>query len=251
MASRYPMPPYPNGWFQIGVSHELAPGQVETLRYFGRELVLYRTESGQALAVDPVCPHLGAHLGLGKVLGEELECRFHRWRFGCDGRPACVPSAQRVPPKARLTQIPLLERNGILFLWHDAEGRPPAFELPDLAEYGHEDWTEYKRLRWNIKSHNQEMAENSVDRAHFRYVHGTLDDDKEDEGYVVELALPWSSLTRAAHVPPRTTDIWRMNFYAMQNNGGAAWSPILGQGNFHKASRFGRVHFSALPSPLP
>lgn len=82
-------------------------------------------------------------------------------------------------------------------------------------------------------------------------VHGTLDDDKEDEGYVVELALPWSSLTRASHVPPRTTDIWRMNFYAMQNNGGAAWSPILGQGNFHKASRFGRVHFSALPSPLP
>jgi hypothetical protein len=34
-----------------------------------------------------------------------------------------------------------------------------------------------------------------------------------------------------------------MNFYAMQNNGGVAWSPILGQGNFHKAARFGRVRF--------
>ena len=32
-----------------------------------------------------------------------------------------------------------------------------------------------------------------------------------------------------------------MNFYAMENNGGTAWSPILGQGNFHKATRFGKV----------
>lgn len=75
-------------------------------------------------------------------------------------------------------------------------------------------------------------------------VHGTLDDDREDEGYTVELALPWSSLTRAERTPPRKADTWRMNFYAIQNNGGTAWSPILGQGNFHKASRFGRVRFS-------
>jgi hypothetical protein len=34
-----------------------------------------------------------------------------------------------------------------------------------------------------------------------------------------------------------------MNFYAMKNNGGVAWSPILGQGNFHRASRFGVVHW--------
>ena len=36
-----------------------------------------------------------------------------------------------------------------------------------------------------------------------------------------------------------------MNFYAMKNNGGTAWSPILGMGNFHRASRFGRVRWVA------
>ncbi len=74
-------------------------------------------------------------------------------------------------------------------------------------------------------------------------LHGSLDDTREDDGYVVELAIPWASFAKARHVPPRANDVWRMNFYAMQNNGGAAWSPILGQGNFHKASRFGRVRF--------
>ncbi|HYP87735.1 MAG TPA: carbohydrate-binding family 9-like protein [Polyangiaceae bacterium] len=73
---------------------------------------------------------------------------------------------------------------------------------------------------------------------------GSLDDAREDEGYVVELSIPWSSFGKAKRVPPAIDDVWRMNFYAMQNNGGSAWSPILGQGNFHKASRFGRVHFA-------
>ncbi|WP_438006661.1 carbohydrate-binding family 9-like protein [Sorangium sp. So ce321] len=73
---------------------------------------------------------------------------------------------------------------------------------------------------------------------------GTIDDDSdEDRGYVVELKIPWSSFAKARSAPPSPGDAWRMNFYAMQNNGGAAWSPILGEGNFHRARRFGRVRF--------
>jgi hypothetical protein len=75
-------------------------------------------------------------------------------------------------------------------------------------------------------------------------VRGTLDDDEEDEGYVVEMAIPWASFEKAKRTPPTPEDTWRMNFYAMENNAGAAWSPILGQGNFHKASRFGRARFA-------
>jgi hypothetical protein len=73
---------------------------------------------------------------------------------------------------------------------------------------------------------------------------GTLDkDDDTDKGYVVEAAIPWTSFSKAKQIPPKPGDSWRMNFYAMKNNSGVAWSPILGEGNFHKASRFGRVQF--------
>jgi len=75
-------------------------------------------------------------------------------------------------------------------------------------------------------------------------VHGTLDDDSDvDQGYTVEAKIPWASFTKAQHAPPLPDSTWRMNFYAMKNNGGTAWSPILGQGNFHRASRFGRVRW--------
>jgi phenylpropionate dioxygenase-like ring-hydroxylating dioxygenase large terminal subunit len=38
---------------------------VEPRHYFGRELVLYRSASGEVSVVDAYCPHLGAHLGPG------------------------------------------------------------------------------------------------------------------------------------------------------------------------------------------
>jgi hypothetical protein len=72
-------------------------------------------------------------------------------------------------------------------------------------------------------------------------VHGDMDKPGNDQGYTVEAAIPWAAFAKAANHPPKSGDIWRMNFYAMKKNGGVAWSPILGQGNFHRASRFGRV----------
>ena len=65
--------------------------------------------------------------------------------------------------------------------------------------------------------------------------------------YTMELAIPWTSLAsdRAA-TPPSPGDTWRVNLYSFRDGQRAAlaWSPILGQGNFHKASRFGKVTFA-------
>lgn len=70
-------------------------------------------------------------------------------------------------------------------------------------------------------------------------VHGTIDDDSDrDQGYTVELFIDFASMGGAEKFVGKTI---RANFYAMQDNGGVAWSPILGEGNFHKASRFGRL----------
>lgn len=71
-----------------------------------------------------------------------------------------------------------------------------------------------------------------------------------DGGYLVELALPWAALhePRAA-VPPAAGDVWRANLYSFRDGQrhALAWSPILGEGNFHRASRFGRLRFAGAP----
>ena len=172
--SRFPMPRYPNGWFQVAYSDELPPGAVKPLAYFGKQLVLFRTEGGEPKLLDAHCPHLGAHLGHGgKVKGDCVECPFHAWKF--DGTGACreVPYASKIPPRAQIPTWHLREVNGLLMAWHHADGAPPQWELPVLPEYGAADWTPYEKRSWKIRTHNQEMAENSVDSAHFLYLHGT------------------------------------------------------------------------------
>jgi len=77
------------GWYSVARSHELAIGEVKPVKAFDRELVLYRTRSGEAVVQDAFCPHLGAHLGhKGRVVGESIRCPFHGWRYGTDGQ--CV-----------------------------------------------------------------------------------------------------------------------------------------------------------------
>jgi nitrite reductase/ring-hydroxylating ferredoxin subunit len=172
--SRFPMPRYPNGWFQVAYSSELAPGAARPVKYFGKDLVLFRTEGGEARLLDAHCPHLGAHLGHGgKVKGDCIECPFHAWKF--DGAGACVeiPYAKKLPPRAQLHAWELREVNGMIMAWHHMDGAPPAWEVPVLAEYGSAEWTPYETRSWKIRTHNQEMAENSVDSAHFLYLHGT------------------------------------------------------------------------------
>jgi phenylpropionate dioxygenase-like ring-hydroxylating dioxygenase large terminal subunit len=174
MTRQYPFPAFPNGWFQVAYSDELTAGQVLPLSYFGRELVAFRTAAGKAAVLDAFCPHLGAHLGYGgKVEGENIVCPFHAWKFDACGGCAEVPYAKKIPPKARIRTWPVHEVNGLVMVWHHAEDAPPSFELPALSEFGNEEWTTYERRRWQIKTRNQEMAENAVDSAHFHFLHGT------------------------------------------------------------------------------
>ena len=66
--------------------------------------------------------------------------------------------------------------------------------------------------------------------------------------YTIELALPWDTLASPnAGAPPHEGDVWRMNFYSFRDGqrDALAWSPTLGQGNFHRSARFGRVRFDA------
>lgn len=70
---------------------------------------------------------------------------------------------------------------------------------------------------------------------------------KTKDGYVVELAYPFSTLaTSRTKSPPSPGDVWRLNAYSFRDGqrDALAWSPILGKGNFHRASRFGRIAFS-------
>jgi phenylpropionate dioxygenase-like ring-hydroxylating dioxygenase large terminal subunit len=176
---RYPFPATPDGWYGVALAAELAPGELRALRYFGRDLVLFRGEDGRARVFDGHCPHLGAHLGVGgRVVGDGIRCPFHGWRFDGEGCLAEVPGLARTPPAVRARSHPVLERNGFVHVWFHARGAPPGYEVREFRDDPAR-WTEWRRSVHRVRVHVQDMTENILDRAHFTAVHDMAPPEKE------------------------------------------------------------------------
>jgi len=166
---RFPFP-VPYGWFSVGRLDELPAEAVSPLRAFGRDLVLWR-DGDDHHVFDAYCPHLGAHFGHGgRVEAGCLVCPFHEWTFAADGANTGIPYADRPNRKARVRSYPTIVRNRQVLVWyHPDESVAPMWEIPEFLP---EQAVECMRLTTRINSAWQEIAENSVDMAHFKYVHG-------------------------------------------------------------------------------
>lgn len=167
-----PAPAYPEGWFQVCYSDELEIGGVMRKHYFGRELVVFRTESGVVQVLNAHCVHLGANLAVGgRVIGEHIRCPFHAWEYGTDGFCKHIPYSSNVPKAAAVPAWPTHEEAGIVYFWHSAEGNDAHWDVPAIPEYGDDAWNGYLRYQWILKTTIQEVCENAVDAAHIPAVH--------------------------------------------------------------------------------
>lgn len=173
-------PPIPNGWYSLVSSADLGPGDICSVIAVGRELVAFRGESGEVCVADAHCPHLGAHLGGGWTTGDTIHCPYHGWRFDTSGACVEIPYGEaRIPSRACLRTYESCERNGFVFVWYHAGGRPPSYELPVVPEADDPAWSAAHPWRFELTAALQEMAENNVDYAHLHVVHRreTVPDD--------------------------------------------------------------------------
>lgn len=167
----------PVGWFQIGWSHEYSPGTVKPLRYFGWDLVLYRTESGALLLRQAHCPHFGAHLGYGGTVdGECIQCPFHGWKWNPDGHNESIPYSDKVNRSKELVKFEVREISGLIFMWHHPDGAAPTWSFPDIPEFADEEGFHTPvsgghHLWEGVQFPPQFVVENNADFAHFMYVH--------------------------------------------------------------------------------
>lgn len=175
MVERYRDLGVPSSWYRAAWSHELAQ-QVVPLRYFGCDLVAYRTASGEPVVMDAFCQHLGAHLGYGgTVSGDCIVCPFHGWEWGSDGTNRHIPYASTTVRRTIRTWE-VVEANGVVWVWYDKDGKPPTWTVPVLPEHGSDGYTGFDEggcRTWpNVAVHPVQPAENTADPAHIRFIHG-------------------------------------------------------------------------------
>ncbi len=96
-------------------------------KFLNQDVVLFRTQDGEVCALGAVCAHRGADLGKGRIVGSSIQCPWHGWQYGADGRCNLVPSqgpCGKIPRGARVPVYPLHEAQGYIHIWMKPDTQP-------------------------------------------------------------------------------------------------------------------------------
>jgi phenylpropionate dioxygenase-like ring-hydroxylating dioxygenase large terminal subunit len=127
-----------NIWYFALHSRALKSGRLLHKTLLGEPIVFGRTEGGEAFALRDLCPHRGVPLSKGQILEGTVECPYHGWRFKPSGQCTHIPSLVGEegvePTKISVRKYPLVERNGLIWIYmsEDARTGEPATPAPEL-----------------------------------------------------------------------------------------------------------------------
>jgi aminopyrrolnitrin oxygenase len=160
-------PDRPASWYLFCHRRELRRGPLSRT-VFGQRLVAYRTDRGRVVLLAARCAHLGADLGRGRVAGDRIQCPFHHWEYGPDGRCAYAPAQPDAPPAACQACYPVAERHGYVFFY---DGPEPRFALPFFPGCRPDDFAPARPFSTTLDCPWFLVGANAFDLQHFRAAH--------------------------------------------------------------------------------
>jgi phenylpropionate dioxygenase-like ring-hydroxylating dioxygenase large terminal subunit len=159
-----------NQWYVVLEGRQVPKGVPIGVKRLGEDLVLWRDESGTISCISDKCPHRGASLSHGKIIGNHVRCPFHGLRFDGTGKCRIIPANGRdapVPPNFKVVSYPAHESHGLVWIfWGDGkpEGPPRFFE--DIGRgFSYASWIDH----WAC--HYTRCIENQLDVVHLPFVH--------------------------------------------------------------------------------
>ena len=140
----------------------------------GTPLVLFRGPEGKPAALLDRCAHRNAPLSAGRVVDQRLECLYHGWQFGPEGRCLKIPGlcAEMEQKIARnVPRFPTVEQDGFVWVYATPDVEPPQrpFALPSLGEGA----VEVRRIV-RVESPLHAALENALDVPHTAVLHRGL-----------------------------------------------------------------------------
>jgi len=160
--------PFPASWYRLCSSRDINQSPfVRTV--FNRRFVGYRNSNREAVVMDATCSHLGADLGLGNVVGDCIECPFHGWKYGSDGRCREVPGTTSPPDFSVQKVFPCQERHGSVYFFNGPE---PTFPLPFFIDEVPQNYRSIDPRGFTAPCSWYMVNAHAFDVQHFLSVHG-------------------------------------------------------------------------------
>lgn len=185
-----------NAWYVAGWSKDFTRS-LKTERLLGQDIVLYRTEAGDPVALEDACPHRKLPLSMGTLAGDHVVCGYHGLTFDACGACVAAPTQpNHLPTKARVRSYPVEDRYRLLWIWMGDPEKADPDEIFPIANFDNPDWGYTDGGCMHMACDYLWMVDNLLDPSHVAWVHVTsfagagtddapLDIEKTDRGVVV------------------------------------------------------------------
>lgn len=161
-------------WYVAGLSHEFKPEKLTGHTICEQSIVIWRTKEGKVVAFDNRCCHKRFPLSEGKILQDgNLECAYHGLCYNDQGRCVKVPShpGSPIPEQAKLRPYPIIEQDGLVWIWTGNPERASLFRPPRTPEIADPVWESIDSGPMQVPANLVLLVENLLDITHFYPLH--------------------------------------------------------------------------------
>jgi vanillate O-demethylase monooxygenase subunit len=184
-----------NAWYVAAKSAEIGQSLVP-FTILGEHVVVYRTESGDPVALEDACPHRKLPLSMGKRQGDYVVCGYHGLIFDHFGKCVGSPTQSRIPPTARVRSFPVADKWGMLWIWMGDPALADGSKIIHIENYHDSSWGLAIGGTMICACNYLYLTDNLLDPSHVAWVHqssfaasGTeetpLEIDVKDDGVIV------------------------------------------------------------------
>jgi phenylpropionate dioxygenase-like ring-hydroxylating dioxygenase large terminal subunit len=149
-------------WQYVGRTDEIPePGSFHTTRAANVPVLLVRDREATLRAFLNVCRHRGSIVCKGSGKRETLQCPYHAWTYGLDGRLLKAPRAEHeggLEEGLGLVQLQLETWGPFVFVNPDADAPPLAEFLEDVPERIAEAGIDVDALRFHTRAESEYVA---------------------------------------------------------------------------------------------
>jgi len=191
---------YINFWYPICTSAELGTDAPVRAQLLLSRLAAFRDANGDAHVLSDTCVHRGGSLSRGRRVGDTVQCPYHGWQFGGDGRCVNIPAmkAARPPARAKVDSYPVQERYGIVFAFLGDLPEPERPPFPEIPEFGQAGWRASGIEIIELNAFYERSMENGLDPAHNEFVHPLQGSPEFDPATTEYTEVPWGTRAHTA-----------------------------------------------------
>jgi phenylpropionate dioxygenase-like ring-hydroxylating dioxygenase large terminal subunit len=159
-----------NCWYVVAYSDEIPKKGTLARKVLGHSVVVYRTETGNPIAMLDRCPHRLVPLSDGSISGDNVHCPYHGMVFAPDGRCIKIPGQELIPDNTRVATFPVVEKHGFIWIWMGRADVADQTIIPDLTWHADRDWTASSGYT-HFGADYRLINDNLLDLSHENYVH--------------------------------------------------------------------------------